>query len=355
MDILRNQARKDYIKLIFNAKNKEKERNTDKNEYYEIHHILPKSIFPQYKTNIHNLVKLTYKEHFIAHKLLSEFIPCYSTKIAFYIMSHLNNKNRQERNFEELTPEEYELSRKARNDAYKLRDSETIKNICKKVNETIHSRYTKEEITEFHRKGWRTLLESGNFNLALEKRKETIANFTEEEKENYINNKRKAGKCSNTEEIKLKRKQHNIIKFGGNGGCLNNEESLKKYRNTLKNKDKKLIDEWKYKCGLACKGKHYWTNGIITKRSVECPGEGFVLGRGPHKKSSANFKKGKNPKAIRIEIIETKEIFDCIKDLCIKYNVKISTIRKFAIREEIKLWKINKVYLKNEGVTKNEN
>ena len=36
MNILRNEARSAYIKLIFNAKSKQNERNVDLNGYYEI-------------------------------------------------------------------------------------------------------------------------------------------------------------------------------------------------------------------------------------------------------------------------------------------------------------------------------
>lgn len=141
---------------------------------------------------------------------------------------------------------------------------------------------------------------------------------------------------------KLKRKNNNIQKFGGNGGTLNDKFILEKFRNTLKTRDEKITNEWKYKCGLANKGKHYWTNGIVTKRSIECPGEGFYLGRAPHKKPNINFENGKNPNSIKIEIIETNEKFDCIKDLCTKYNIKISIIRKFSKKETKKYWKISK-------------
>lgn len=341
MNILRNEARKAYIKLIFNAKSKSEERNVDLNGYYEIHHIFPKSIYPEYVSNKHNLIKLTYKEHFIAHKLLAEFIPCYSTKFAFAMMGCVVN-DKQKRVLEEITQEEYELCRKARIDAYKNITEEEKKILYDKVNETIHSKYTKEKITEFHRKGWETVLKLGKLDEMLEKRKQTISNFNEEQLNRYIEQRKIAGKCGNTNEAKVKRKTNNIQKFGGNGGCLNDPIILEKYRETLKNKDEKAIKEWKYKCGLSTKGKHYWTNGIITKRSVECPGEGFIIGRGPHKKPNTNFKNGKNPNSIKIEIAETNEKFDCIKDLCTKYNIKISIIRKFSIKESKRYWKISK-------------
>lgn len=342
MNILRNEARRAYIKLIFNAKSKSEERNVDLNGYYEIHHIFPKSIYPEYVSNKHNLIKLTYKEHFIAHKLLAEFIPCYSTKFAFAMMGCVVN-DKQKRVLEEITPEEYELCRKARIDAYKNRTEEEEKKILyDKVNETIHSKYKKEEITEFHRKGWETVLKLGKLDEMLEKRKQTISNFNEEQLNCYIEQRKIAGKCGNTNEAKVKRKTNNIQKFGGNGGPLNDELILEKFRNTLKNRDEKITNEWKHKCSLSCKGKHCWTDGIVTIISDVCPGEGFHLGRGLHKKPNTNFKNGKNPNSIKIEIAETNEKFDCIKDLCTKYNIKISIIRKFSIKESKRYWKISK-------------
>lgn len=341
MNILRNEAREAYIKLIFNAKSKQNERNIDLNEYYEIHHIFPKSIYPKYVLNKHNLIKLTYREHFIAHKLLAEFIPCYSTKFAFAMMGCVVN-DKQKRVLEEITPEEYELCRKARIDAYKNRTEEEKKILYDKVNETIHSKYTKEEITEFHRKGWETVLKLGKLENILDKRRQTISNFTETQLNSYIEQRKNAGKCGNTNEAKLKRKTANIQKFGGNGGPLNDKLTLEKFRNTLKNRDEKITNEWKHKCGLSCKGKRCWTDGIVTIISFECPGEGFHLGRGLHKKPNTNFKNGKNPNSIKIEITETNEKFDCIKDLCTKYNIKISIIRKFSIKESKRYWKISK-------------
>lgn len=40
--------------------------------FVEKHHILPKALFPEYKTNIFNIIKLTTREHFIAHYMLAK-------------------------------------------------------------------------------------------------------------------------------------------------------------------------------------------------------------------------------------------------------------------------------------------
>lgn len=42
--------------------------------YYENHHILPKSIYPEFKSEKWNLVRLTSREHFICHILLTKMV-----------------------------------------------------------------------------------------------------------------------------------------------------------------------------------------------------------------------------------------------------------------------------------------
>lgn len=60
---------KTYITLIEKGKNRE----LVKEKGYEIHHIIPKSVGGS--NNQSNLVKLTYREHFIAHVLLTKLYP----------------------------------------------------------------------------------------------------------------------------------------------------------------------------------------------------------------------------------------------------------------------------------------
>jgi hypothetical protein len=66
-----------YNKLMLKARNQNRSKNDG--EYYEAHHILPKCLggtgkTSQWKTHP-NIVLLTAKEHFIAHKLLVEIHP----------------------------------------------------------------------------------------------------------------------------------------------------------------------------------------------------------------------------------------------------------------------------------------
>lgn len=66
-----------YTKWYFNIIKARKSRVILKEEIYERHHILPKSIFPQY-TNLEdypwNKIYLTLKEHFIVHCLLVKMV-----------------------------------------------------------------------------------------------------------------------------------------------------------------------------------------------------------------------------------------------------------------------------------------
>jgi hypothetical protein len=55
----------DYINYV-----KTLNRNKNDNKYYELHHILPKSIYPNLAKDKNNLVLLTAREHFLAHYLL---------------------------------------------------------------------------------------------------------------------------------------------------------------------------------------------------------------------------------------------------------------------------------------------
>ena len=82
-----------YINFI---KSRPKNRNL---EYSEQHHILPKSIFPEYQFNSENLILLTAKEHYIAHHLLYKAFPkSYSMLHAFWGMCNgWQDSNTQDR------------------------------------------------------------------------------------------------------------------------------------------------------------------------------------------------------------------------------------------------------------------
>ena len=76
----------EYIRFCLDKKTIPKKGLTQR------HHILPKSLFPEYKSfkNSWNIVNLTNEDHYIAHFILAEFSQHPSMISAWYAM---NNKN----------------------------------------------------------------------------------------------------------------------------------------------------------------------------------------------------------------------------------------------------------------------
>ena len=67
-----------YMLIIEHAKSEQKLgiRVKGNGQYYEKHHILPKSKFPSWSKRKSNLVLLTAREHFFCHQLLTKIYPC---------------------------------------------------------------------------------------------------------------------------------------------------------------------------------------------------------------------------------------------------------------------------------------
>ena len=77
-------------------------------EYHERHHITPKCMGGT--DNNDNLIDLYAHEHFIAHKLLAQENSDNTRLVyAWWMMAHVKSDNQQR----EITPEEYEIARKA--------------------------------------------------------------------------------------------------------------------------------------------------------------------------------------------------------------------------------------------------
>lgn len=66
-----------YMCIIAHAKSEEKSglRKRGNGEYYESHHILPKSLYPLWKKRKSNIVLLTAREHFFVHELITKIYP----------------------------------------------------------------------------------------------------------------------------------------------------------------------------------------------------------------------------------------------------------------------------------------
>lgn len=76
---MRMNYRHVYMQIISAAKSEQLQglRKRGNGNYYEAHHILPKSLFPLWKNRKSNIVLLTPREHFFCHQLLTKIYPCY--------------------------------------------------------------------------------------------------------------------------------------------------------------------------------------------------------------------------------------------------------------------------------------
>ena len=94
-----------YCKIISYAKSQNRTRNNG--DYYECHHILPKSLFPLWKNRKSNKVFLTAREHFFVHQLLTKIYP--GSEMTFAIHAFVSRPNADYK----ITSREYERIKKS--------------------------------------------------------------------------------------------------------------------------------------------------------------------------------------------------------------------------------------------------
>ncbi len=63
------------------------------NKYFEMHHILPRSLYPLWVKNDRNIVALTPREHYFCHQLLTKIFDSQEMICALWFMSHNKNDN----------------------------------------------------------------------------------------------------------------------------------------------------------------------------------------------------------------------------------------------------------------------
>lgn len=254
-----------YIKIIFKAKYEMKigkrpaSKYDKKNfkEYYEMHHILPRSLFKRWIKRKSNIVALTAREHFFCHQLLIKIWPSqemYNAVIAFQRFKKLNSK-------------QYEFIRKCCAERMKYlklsKEGEIRRNTAAKgkhwYNNGIIS-IMAFKTPEGFKKGRlpKTKEESEHYKLAKQK---AIDNWNEEQKEKYKKLQKEARKNWTEEqknEWKLKHKNTNK-------GIPKSKKTIEKRLKTMR--EKKLFNN----------GLHWYNNGKINILSKDCP-DGFKPG-----------------------------------------------------------------------------
>lgn len=99
-----------YMRIISHAKSEEKLglRKKGNGKYYEAHHILPKSLFPNWKKRKSNIVLLTAREHFFCHQLLYKIYP--SKEMVYALTAFIRRPNTTLSSYK-ITSKEYQRLR----------------------------------------------------------------------------------------------------------------------------------------------------------------------------------------------------------------------------------------------------
>jgi len=110
-----------YYELILKAKQRQEAEG-----YYEKHHIIPRCL--KGTDNPDNLVKLTAKEHFLAHLLLVEIHPTnQKLKYALWMMASMMTENQQRYRVSARTYQRIKESLNTKSEEHKNKISESLK------------------------------------------------------------------------------------------------------------------------------------------------------------------------------------------------------------------------------------
>jgi hypothetical protein len=191
------------------------------NQYFEFHHILPKSIFPLWKRKKSNIVALTAREHYFCHQLLLkiyEYDKTKYSKMAYALLKFHNNPHSDYK----FSSRDYERARMAcaiatsYNKKGKAFSEEHKKNLRESILKSVEIRKeqgvdfgwkdstrckmmkwyrdNKEFLSQQQRIGWTKEVRQKFSN----KKKEYFKNMTTEERENYKSRKKKELENPNT-------------------------------------------------------------------------------------------------------------------------------------------------------------
>ena len=139
-----------YNKLYQRFIESKKSRPLIKESGYDLHHIIPKSLGG--KDHKSNLVKLTYREHYVAHRIL---VKMYKGKnkikmsFALFSLRHFRNKHRQDGG---LTARQYEFCKSQYRTIQKTKPWKTWRSNSTKKQWTPERRAQQAEIA---RQQWR--------------------------------------------------------------------------------------------------------------------------------------------------------------------------------------------------------
>lgn len=122
--------------------------------YFENHHILPVSIFPEYSKGKWNTVLLTPREHFICHWLLTKFTEN-QYKLKMFKALHKMTRSRGQRN---LSSRHYNIARKYNSEYMKINNPSLREDVKQKMSASAKKRKasvdTKKKLSENNSRYW---------------------------------------------------------------------------------------------------------------------------------------------------------------------------------------------------------
>lgn len=265
-----------YLEIIRRAKNEQiignrplniyYRRRDFKDDYFEFHHILPKSIFPKFKNIKKNLVPLTAREHFICHKLLLKIYPGKSMAFALIRLCF----KRPDLKPIVLSAREYEQIRK--NVSYYIAEfnkGKTLSNETKlKISEILKEKYKNGDYISHNK----------NNNLSDETKNKISNSLKEQYNTGKIEVWNKNKKCPSSIRLKEKNKMYGKHWFTNGNDNIIAEECPESYKpGKTDNITEEVELKRKRKISENSKGRHWYNNGKINKFCYECPA-GFVKG-----------------------------------------------------------------------------
>ena len=264
-----------YNQLI----SKRQQETPPKNCYTETHHIKPKCLGGTNETT--NLVKLTAREHYIAHLLLAKIYNTYGLYAAVNYMHAGRLKNRKFKFNSRL---------------YQKIREEFANKLSQKMKGTHHSKETKLKMSKSRKGKHHTEEAKQKMSIAKkgmkfsEQHKKKLSDalkgkpLTEEHKQKVSDSLKGKQTWMKGKHLSEQHKQKIAI---ANKGAHRSEEAKRHMSEAMKgknkgktpwNKGKHLSEEHKQKVSNAFKDHYYFNNGIKNVIAKSCP-EGFVRGR----------------------------------------------------------------------------
>ena len=303
-----------YIQIIAKAKRemqqglRPKNYNQKKNfpnQYFEAHHILPKSLFPLWKKRKTNLAMLTPREHYFCHELLTKIFPGRSMNYALVKLTYSKFHHPSARQYEKAKLLNYQNSLGESNPNYGHKWSEAQKRAASERAKLQNKLYGNGNKGNFWNKSQKeSQSEKSKGRRYFTNGLTTIKVVPGEEPEGFYPGhsssflpKTEEGKKSKSDHAKNMRHDFNtgkawyhspegknILAFecpeGFTKGKYISEEKLKemKRKNSEAHKGKQSGNKGKHYSLPKRPGQHWYTNGKVNTRATACP-DGFWLGR----------------------------------------------------------------------------